>query len=618
MDVSSLLCPHCGSADCKIVKTIASTYDCEAKVYYLCNSNRVEYCRSFDLKESRSASNSLLNKRMFCLAIDDLRRDYNSYFNAVKLYDLLLEFVGEKSGIIEGIYCGKFLSLYLLGDSYIKDNVDVSKGGECYKKALLLCEKILKMESCEKEEGLIEFFNICRSLLLYNMPKELSKFESKYDIRRWALYGSSEISLLEEMAKDHPFFADCCLQFPVVLEKTEESVWQDFDMYKKIDVNSSPEFIQQCNDLKFSTSKYIPFVDRQFIMFAKNSEAIKRYYDVDDNIKWFFTLDKYPSDIHIEGFPQTGVLYMANPVKPNVYIPAASADEMLFDDKIREFEYLMSCLGATRISFRSLKGRKIYSENSSSNNIGASVGLGTLGVNGSYSSSEFGNSDSVYSSEIGRDQEWNPTKYPYCPDDLYWFKYVDAWKTLVKQRLEGNQLSFRYVFKSSECVQLSNQRRQEISVSFNRLMLSANANYNQESSSVFKSQEETEWVVDVVFKPLEEFVSGKSSLTMTDSERTYLEEVRFILEDGPIGQRERNALIRMSNRLGISVERARGLEDSIVPKLSEEEQQYYDELCAILEDGVIGDRERKSLDRFKNRLGLSDARALEIEKMVKN
>ena len=89
-----------------------------------------------------------------------------------------------------------------------------------------------------------------------------------------------------------------------------------------------------------------------------------------------------------------------------------------------------------------------------------------------------------------------------------------------------------------------------------------------------------------------------------------------MLEDGEIGPRERKSLERARVRLGISESRAAEIEASVsTPKLTNEEKEYHEEVKAVLEDGEIGPRERKSLERVRIRLGISEERTKEIEKL---
>ena len=91
-----------------------------------------------------------------------------------------------------------------------------------------------------------------------------------------------------------------------------------------------------------------------------------------------------------------------------------------------------------------------------------------------------------------------------------------------------------------------------------------------------------------------------------------------MLEDGEIGPRERRSLDRHASRLGLSAERVAELEAYIGngQSLSEEEQEYLDEYREILADGDIRDRDRRALERLAQRNGISASRAAELEKLA--
>lgn len=115
-----------------------------------------------------------------------------------------------------------------------------------------------------------------------------------------------------------------------------------------------------------------------------------------------------------------------------------------------------------------------------------------------------------------------------------------------------------------------------------------------------------------------ESIDVTESETLTEEEMDYLESFKEILEDyGEIGPRERKRLEKDRVRLGISEERAQQLEASVsIPSLTEEEQEYLDEYKEMLEDyEEIGVRERKRLEKLRERLGISEARAKELEEL---
>ena len=108
-------------------------------------------------------------------------------------------------------------------------------------------------------------------------------------------------------------------------------------------------------------------------------------------------------------------------------------------------------------------------------------------------------------------------------------------------------------------------------------------------------------------------IHSSSSASVTSDEQEYLEEIRACLDnDGEITSRERRLLDRLRKSLGITEARAKELEAS-VNSMSDEEKEYQEELKVCLKDGTISDRERRLLDRLRKSLGISEERAKAIE-----
>lgn len=102
-------------------------------------------------------------------------------------------------------------------------------------------------------------------------------------------------------------------------------------------------------------------------------------------------------------------------------------------------------------------------------------------------------------------------------------------------------------------------------------------------------------------------------------EKEYFEEFKACIEnDGIISDRERRLLNRLRDSLGISEKRAIELENMYNPSaMSTNEMEYIKEVKAVLEDGVITERERRLLDRLAKSLDITPERAKEIEKTIK-
>lgn len=113
----------------------------------------------------------------------------------------------------------------------------------------------------------------------------------------------------------------------------------------------------------------------------------------------------------------------------------------------------------------------------------------------------------------------------------------------------------------------------------------------------------------------EDFSKGTSTLTVSASEREYLDELKACLdENSVISPQERRLLDRFREKLGVSAVRAKELEESLKkPQLTKDEQEYVEEYRACLNEGRISDKERRLLDKLRIMLGITEARAKELE-----
>ena len=109
-----------------------------------------------------------------------------------------------------------------------------------------------------------------------------------------------------------------------------------------------------------------------------------------------------------------------------------------------------------------------------------------------------------------------------------------------------------------------------------------------------------------------------SDLDLKNNEQEYLETLKTIYEeDGEISSRERRLLNRLREKLGISERRAQELEDSLKqPQLTADEQEYLDEYRALLDgDNIISNKERRLLEKVRTMLCISERRARELENL---
>ena len=472
-----------------------------------------------------------------------------------------------------------------------------------------------------------------------------------------------------------------------------------------------------------------PYYERQFILTIRDINQIVGCYDEKDNIRYVFPMNELPKDICFPvGHPLPNTLYLAHPLR-NYYIPFDDAPTVLFHEKIHEICRLMQCLGATEITARCVQGEKLSEETLNNNEINVKgnqkIYNGAIGVRGDNS---FGKHTSR-NNEMSIQQSFNPIGKPYCPNDLIWAKKDPELQTLIRQRLEGGLLSFSKTVSSMETCNMSSSLAVSVNASFESIMIGIDANCSHSSSNNYAQTKETIWEITAEFKPFDDvykpeptnkipdgekpvysnigilplaskewmlwgelnqdihvgdnvLVSNDSfeyetsvkgvfmffkildqgekgdicgllldniypmrftpdtkvylinsdnnedkldvtpvnaqTLQWTPDEESYAEEVRFCLEDGNIGDKERRFLNRMRDKLRISPERAIEIENSLqTPSFTEDEKEYLDAMQEEAVNGSIPEKSRRILNRFRISLGISEERAAELEKYIK-
>ena len=372
----------------------------------------------------------------------------------------------------------------------------------------------------------------------------------------------------------------------------------------------------------------IPYNTRKFIFVLGTEKQLPGCYDKDGNIQFVFTLNDLPTSIQFPvGHPQANTLYIGHPFKPATYLPFENATEQLFMERVHELCYLGQCLGANEIRIKRLRGLDTASSEAKQLDVSGELDVKAVNVGGS-----FGRNTAVqnsYSSKDGMEmvQTYLPTKQPYCPDDLVWLDSEASWQALVKQRLNGNILSYSLHLSSSESVSMTSSKVMSVKASFEYLVTKVSGTYDAKTDKTFSKTEEIEWEIDMQFKPLQDFDNNSQTTTplivqtqsvdLSENEIAYKEEVEFCLEDASeIDAHSRKFLERKRQKLGLSETRAQEIEDMVKASLvsfTDEEKEYMEALDDVIEDGAIPDNVRRLLERERKSLGISEERAKELE-----
>ena len=404
---------------------------------------------------------------------------------------------------------------------------------------------------------------------------------------------------------------------------------QDFDIKK--DAKNSYE--QLTREISADNSSFLneDYNKRKFLFTVSNDKQIPGCFDKEDNVQWIFSLGLIPEYINFPvGHPQPNTLYIGHPLKPGVYIPFENATEQLFMEKVRELCYLAQCLGAVEIKFKRIKGLDVSSSEASSVERSGEAGRKFLNAEGSLGVS--GSESNTCSSKDGVElvQRYSPIKKPFCPEGMVWYDSDPTWQTLVKQRLNGNILSYVEHVSSTETTTVSSNQLMSLKGSFEYLFAKASGSYDAKTDKTFSKTEEIEWEIDMKFKPLQDFdnayvtnsqatdsIDQTQNSELSEDEMAYKEEVEFCLEDASeIDAHSRKFLERKRQKLGLSETRAQEIEDMVKASLvsfTDEEKEYMEALDDVIEDGAIPDNVRRLLERERKSLGISEERAKELE-----
>lgn len=377
---------------------------------------------------------------------------------------------------------------------------------------------------------------------------------------------------------------------------------------------------------KYQFTKQKQYNERKVIFVAKSFHDVFEYIGKIDSINYIFTPDCIPSDIKFPlGQPNVNSLYIANPVKPDEYVPYDNYELTLFMDKIRELKRLLRYLGATEITFTSLRGTKIEEAKKMGSSVNAEAGLLGHKVGGGYSSEDGQNRMSGQGIKVDYIERLNSNEYPSLPDRLYWYNDEHEWQDIVEARLHLNQLHFEQSISTNQISSLDKQSQENINAAYENLIFHINANYDHKQEFHVKTNEETMWRITAEFKPLSEFENSDNTMShlsigtkknLSSDEKDYLEAVEEYLEDGSISERDRRMLERLRKSLGISEERAVALEATLVPQLTDDEKDYLEAVKECLKGGGINDRDRRTLERLRKSLDITEERASELEAMV--
>lgn len=395
-------------------------------------------------------------------------------------------------------------------------------------------------------------------------------------------------------------------------------------MYNEESQNAYGQYIQ-----KFDT---LPYEERKVITMTNTNKLFKT-----ENLT-LLQMNMLPANVKFPiTHPKKDHTYICHPWDSSIYLPIEDYDMELLNDRVNEYCYIMQCLGATHIQIKNRKGESLSEQRKRDANYRANGSYKVVSASGNYAESTNSGEESQSRFSFAKEQSFNPTKRPFIPENLLWFPHEVAWQRLAKQRLDGAILQHSEMVSSSQNKVLSHSEMRDINADLNILFVELGGGRKTEEDYTISMNEEVEWEISVKFKPIEDFdnISNTDFTSIAETihveevvpsnEEQFIEEIKHALEDdGVICDKESQYLERMRQRLNISEDKGKELLNKVISsyhkdsnQFSEEEKQYIEEVRYMLEDDdQIDEKENQVLQRFRDRLGISESRAEELKNSI--
>ena len=335
-----------------------------------------------------------------------------------------------------------------------------------------------------------------------------------------------------------------------------------------------------------------------------------------------FNSSNVPNCINFyDNMPLNNELYVGHPYNPSVYIPYNQAEDILFQDKIQEFCYILQQLGAEEITITSLKGRKINETNNKKEELEVAANAGRFGN----ASLNIGSSTSNLMDRTSHEQYdvkyvYDPIDMPEMPSETIWYQNQPKWQRLVQSRIDGNTLEYTECISSKLTFFTSSSEKEDIKAKLKVLMANIEGRSYEEEEKQLKEETETIWRGSVKFRSKKllqkDTLTQPNSVTaLTNNEDEFLNEVRFCLDnDGIIDSEEQVYLDKVSQKLGLTQTKAQELQNSLIsPKLTDNEKKYIEAISELTIDGKIPSSSLRIVERYRKLYEVSSQRAEELE-----
>lgn len=314
--------------------------------------------------------------------------------------------------------------------------------------------------------------------------------------------------------------------------------------------------------------------------------------------------------------PVANTLYVCHPYVQTKYILFEDYEIELLEDKLREFSIIAQALGATEICVKvesSLTEEERKQQKVDINGKGE-----TWYADGaaSYSGKNSSNITSKWEHMFNRKQILKPNGAPYVPEGLVWLSGEPDWQRLIKQRLNGSLQYHHESWSTKKSRIVSGLAENMLRMELQTLYADLGMDWSETEEYFSSSENNLSLSIDVTFDSQATVSQLSQTTVLSQNEQEYLDEFRECSADGQVSTSERRLLNRLGARLGLTESRIAELEQSLIPKLSPDEEEYLTEYKQCLKDDPsMSASTRRLLKRLASSLSLTNEQVTRLEQL---
>jgi len=577
----------------------------EAQVsYYDAKDENGKDIKEFIINIFYSSGNEILDIPILHLLLDDEKDS----FAFIDLVNNILSKIKNRNEI----YTGNF-------EQFIDEIRNESDIGN-FENALNLMKENFNLDEIIESNSMIYYFLIYHNSLclkglgnnteaLKIIDERIIKSDTSEGYKEWE---NSLFELKAELNEALGNHYNSLQNFYFAFQNTQEIELKS-NLKQKMNTSYN-KFKETFNELQYDKRKMI-FVYDEIKISSSDAFIILDNSNLPDSIKFPLT------------HPKKEEIYIGHPYIKESYLPFSTYEASLFNDRFEEFSYFIQCLGAKSMTIKVIKEneKNTTDEKNTKNEISFEFGKKIVKNNVNVSVQNAQNLEQREDSKLSRvrTQIYNPVKKPYIPDNLLWYPHETSWHRLYQQRINGNILKHHDIISSKSTHSISKNEKSNLKIGLKTFFSELNINRDSFIENTINENESIEWEVLIEFESIENLsevydeVSQDIIMNITSiDEQQYEEEVKFMLEDdGIIDEKERRILNRLSDKLGISNEKALQIENRVqsMIHLTENEKEYLEEYQELFNDGEINEKERRILNRYAARLEISPERIKQLE-----